>query len=233
MKRLTSILLLLLLPSLAFGQQVFPMADNTGSTVVENTGVGLDGTLSAGFTSDVDGAGPGGIWTGSLDLEGTKSIALGTSYSVASGSPFYVSAWFKLNATGATNIVLFGRTNASNYIISSTTTNLRVRLTSTNSDFAIVQDTSWHHYFINKTSADLVQVWDNGVQIGSGVTNTNTFNPSHIGTASTGAFFLNGRIAGVEMGTTNEAANVATFYAKGSSSNVVPVIINNDQIHRR
>lgn len=216
MLRRFALLLLLLVPSVASAQVLVMPCNDTGATATIDATTGADGTLSSGTAADIDAAGPGGVWTGALDLGGTKSITLGTTLNVASGAELSVSVWSKLNATGSASLALLGRTTNPNYIASSTTSNLRVRFGTTTIDIGHVQTTNWTHYLITKNTSDLVRVFINGSEVGSGQTNTATFNPTHVGTALSGSINHNGLIAGLELFTSDQSANVATLYAKGS-----------------
>jgi hypothetical protein len=236
MGRVKYLFAFLLLTSTALAQvQQWNLQDNAASTTIV-AAVGTNGTLVGGDNTSVKSTtGPGGSYPLGLDLNGTDDgiDVSGSSMLFAVDTAWAVSVWVKTD--GATFPIMARPASNNPAILKTSDTAIQVRNsagTAYNFTVPSIGTSAWRHYLVTKTAGNSLRVFVDGTESSTGaVTMAGNFNPETIGYRN--GTFGDGQVSGVKVFNTDQAANVATLYAEGSASNVVPIIIHNDQIHRR
>ncbi len=200
--------------------QHWALNDNAASTTVVAT-VGNNGTLAGGDNTSVKYTvdGPGGSITACFDLNGTDDAVTitGAALNFASGAAWSVSAWCNFDATTGTIIGLSSQAST-HRIIKSTDAQILVRGSSGGITFTTpsLGTTNWHHILVTHDTSNNVRVFIDGTESSSGTQAlAGTFGPDSLARTSTA--FYDGRLAWVKVFDSDEAANVGTLYAEGTS----------------
>lgn len=195
--------------------------DNAASTTVVAT-IGNNCTLEGGEnTSGVQTlSGPGSL-AYAFDLDGNDALVIGgiATINYTNGQEFTFSGWVNLDSLTAQPV--WGRNTSSAGSISVlNSTTIRVVSSVATQDYTVpaMSTGTWYHIFITRAqTTNSLRVFLNGVESSTGPQAVaGGFNISRAGRHDTA--YLDGRMSQLRFFNNDESANVATYYAEGSTS---------------